>query len=129
MGKNTPSATQTWEETKKSLSAFRQALRKNDQQSLDELMALARKHIGEVSYAGGLYPIIFFIFAILVEMNKKIQKILDELVLIRKALNLISEPKHPPLKLLDLVTKPLPVTVEDIQQMPDADYIDYEEPA
>jgi hypothetical protein len=75
MGRTILSATQTWVEEEKALTRFVRALRKSDQLLAKELIALARQHIAEASYASNLYPMDIYLVSMLLELHKKIRKL------------------------------------------------------
>ena len=54
MGRTIPSITLAFLEEQDSLKRFRRALRKHDQQALDDLLVSARQHIAASGYAA--YP-------------------------------------------------------------------------
>ncbi|GAP41724.1 hypothetical protein [Flexilinea flocculi] len=74
MGRTIRSATQTWIEEEKALSRFTRALRKDDQQLLQELTNLSRLHIAEASYASNLYPMDIYLISMLLETYKKLRR-------------------------------------------------------
>ena len=73
MGRTILSATQTWVEEEKALSRFVRALRKSDQELIDELIALSHSHVAEASYASNLYPMDIYLVSMLLELYKKLK--------------------------------------------------------
>lgn len=74
MGRTILSATQTWVEEEKALLRFVRALRKGDQDLIQELLALSRRHIAESSYASNLYPMEIYLVAMLLETFRKVKQ-------------------------------------------------------
>lgn len=79
MGRTILSATQTWVEEEKALRRFVRALRKSDQELIQELLALSRRHIAEASYASNLYPMDIYLVSMLLEMYRKVRHMEDQL--------------------------------------------------
>ncbi|WP_293444185.1 hypothetical protein [Persephonella sp.] len=79
MGKTVPSATQLVKLKQKELSEFRKALRKEDRQILDRLFSYAKKHSQAIGNAPSVYPMEIILFGILIEIEKQIQRIKDEI--------------------------------------------------
>lgn len=79
MGRTILSATQTWVEEDKALRRFVRALRKGDQELLQDLLALSRRHIAEASYASNLYPMDIYLVSMLLEMYRKVKRLEQQL--------------------------------------------------
>ncbi len=79
MGRTILSATQTWVEEEKALRRFVRALRKSDQELIQELLALSRRHIAEASYASNLYPMDIYLVSMLLEMYRKVRHLEEQL--------------------------------------------------
>ncbi len=79
MGRTILSATQTWVEEEKALRRFVRALRKGDQDLIQELLALSRRHIAEASYASNLYPMDIYLVAMLLETFRKVKQLEHQL--------------------------------------------------
>ncbi|MBP9676705.1 MAG: hypothetical protein KBD67_08205 [Anaerolineaceae bacterium] len=79
MGRTILSATQTWVEEDKALRRFARALRKDDQELLQDLLALSRRHIAEASYASNLYPMDIYLVSMLLEMYRKVRRLEQQL--------------------------------------------------
>ena len=79
MGRTILSATQTWVEEEKALRRFVRALRKGDQDLIQELLALSRRHIAEASYASNLYPMDIYLVAMLLETFRKVRQLEHQL--------------------------------------------------
>lgn len=75
MGRTILSATQTWVEEDKALRRFVRALRKGDQDLIQELLALSRRHIAEASYASNLYPMDIYLVSMLLETFRKVKRL------------------------------------------------------
>jgi len=72
MGRTIPSITLAFLEEQDSLKRFRRALRKRDQQALDDLLTLARQHIAASGYAAYPLPLETFLLAMLLEEHKEL---------------------------------------------------------
>ncbi len=79
MGRTILSATQTWVEEDKALRRFVRALRKSDQELIQDLLALSRRHIAEASYASNLYPMDIYLVSMLLEMYRKVRRLEQQL--------------------------------------------------
>ncbi len=79
MGRTILSATQTGVEEDKALRRFARALRKDDQELLQDLLALSRRHIAEASYASNLYPMDIYLVSMLLEMYRKVRRLEQQL--------------------------------------------------
>lgn len=79
MGRTIESATQTWVEEEKALKRFVRALRKSDQDLIQELLALSHGHIAEASYASNLYPMDIYLLSMLLELFKKVRRLENRL--------------------------------------------------
>lgn len=75
MGRTILSATQTWVEEEKALARFVRALRRSDQELVEELIALSHTHIAEASYASNLYPMDIYLVSMLLELYKKVKQL------------------------------------------------------
>jgi hypothetical protein len=75
MGRTILSATQTWVEEDKALKWFIRALRKSDQDVIQELLALSRRHIAEASYASNLYPMDIYLVSMLLETFRRVNNL------------------------------------------------------
>jgi len=138
MGRTIRSATQTWDEEARSLARFLRALRKSDQQLLDELIALSHTHIAEASYASNLYPMDIYLVSMLLELYKKVKQL--ERKLEENGLLPVTEFSGPPrgiVSLLELVDQdeqhstqdaPDPAPADEEGDSP-AEYVDLQEGA
>lgn len=79
MGRTILSATQTWVEEDKALRRFVRALRKGDQDLIQELLALSRRHIAEASYASNLFPMDIYLVSMLLETFRKVKQLEHQL--------------------------------------------------
>ena len=75
MGRTVNSATQVWNIQEESLSKFRRALRRADQEALDQLCVKARQHLAAASYAAGVLPMEAFLLSMLLEQQKEINQL------------------------------------------------------
>ena len=56
---------------------FRRALRRGDQQALDDLFAAAQKHLAAAAYAAHALPLETFLIAMLLEEHKEVMRLRD----------------------------------------------------
>lgn len=75
MGRTIPSITLAFLEEQDSLKRFRRALRKADQQALDDLLAAARQHLAPAGYAAYPLPLETFLLAMLLEEHKEVMRL------------------------------------------------------
>ncbi len=83
MGRTLPSATQLFLQEQESFARFRRALRRGDQEALDDLFAAARQHVAAASYASHALPFEVFLLAMLLEEHKemlRLRRILEEML-------------------------------------------------
>lgn len=83
MGRTLPSITQTFLQEQEAFARFRRALRRSDQQALDDLFAAAQKHLAAAAYAAHALPLETFFIAMLLEEHKEVMRLRD---LIERAL-------------------------------------------
>lgn len=57
MGRTVPTVTQIFLEEQEALQRFRRALRRADQEALDDLLAAAHRRLAAVAYAGHPFPL------------------------------------------------------------------------
>ena len=82
MGRTTASITQAFLEEKAAFARFRRALRRQDQQVLDDLFASAKKHLAAAAYASHALPFETFLLAMLLEEHKEVlrlRRLMEEL--------------------------------------------------
>ena len=72
MGRTLPSITQSFLQEQEAFARFRRALRRTDQQALDDLFAAARKHLAAAAYASHALPFETFLLAMLLEEHKEV---------------------------------------------------------
>lgn len=72
MGRTLPSITQVFIQEQESFSRFRRALRRADQLALDNLFALARRHLAAAAVAAHILPFETFLLAMLLEEHKQV---------------------------------------------------------
>jgi hypothetical protein len=75
MGRTLPSITQVFLEEQEAVNRFRRALRRRDQQALDDLFVSAHKHLAAAAYASGVLPFETFLLAMLLEEHKEILRL------------------------------------------------------
>lgn len=75
MGRTLPSITQAFLQEQESFSRFRRALRRSDQQILDDLFAAAHQHLAAAAYAAHSLPLETFLLAMLMEEHKEIMRL------------------------------------------------------
>ncbi|WP_456383041.1 hypothetical protein [Persephonella sp.] len=78
MGKTIPTATQLVKLKQKELSQFRKALRKEDKEIFDRLFSYAKYHSQAIGNTPAVYPMEVVLIAILIEMEKEIQRLKNE---------------------------------------------------
>ncbi len=88
MGRTLPTISQAFQEEQSNFASFRRALRKTDQLVLDELFALARRHLAAAAYAANALPMETFLLAMLLEQQKEIHRLKDDLELLNRHLAL-----------------------------------------
>ncbi len=79
MGRTLPSAMQVFDEEAARWAKFRRALRREDQEILDELFLHARRHIAAMAYASSAVPMEAVLLAMLLEERKTVNRLLDRL--------------------------------------------------
>jgi hypothetical protein len=72
MGRTLPSITQAFLEEQAAFSRFRRALRRSDQQALDDLFASAHQHLAAAAHAAHPLPFETFLLAMLLEEHKRV---------------------------------------------------------
>ena len=75
MGRTLPPITQAFLEEEASFARFRRALRRSDQQALDDLFAAARQHLAAASYASHALPFEVFLLSMLLEEHKEVMRL------------------------------------------------------
>jgi hypothetical protein len=83
MGRTVSSITQTFLNERAAFARFRRALRKGDQQALDDLFASAQQHLSAASYASHALPFETFLLAMLLEEHKEIIRLRGEVARLR----------------------------------------------
>jgi hypothetical protein len=79
MGRTLPSITQTFLQEQESFMRFRRALRRSDQQVLDDLFAAAHQHLAAAAYASNVLPFEAFLLAMLLEEHKQVRALQEKL--------------------------------------------------
>jgi uncharacterized protein YydD (DUF2326 family) len=90
MGRTLPTITDAFNREQSSFKSFRRALRRSDQQTLDELFIAARQHLAAASYAADALPMETFLLAMLLEEHKDVQRLkirIEELQALIKTLD------------------------------------------
>ncbi len=75
MGRTLPSITQVFLQEQEAFARFRRALRRSDQQVLDDLFAAAHKHLAAAAYAAHALPFETFLLAMLLEEHKEVLRL------------------------------------------------------
>lgn len=75
MGRTLPSITQAFIQEQEAYNRFRRALRRADQQALDDLFSAARQHLAAAAYAANTLPFETFLMAMLLEEHKKVLRL------------------------------------------------------
>lgn len=75
MGRTLPSITNEFLHEQQSLAKFRRALRREDQDALDDLLAASRHHLAAAAYASHLLPFEIMLLAMLVEEHKQVVRL------------------------------------------------------
>jgi hypothetical protein len=78
MGRTLPSITQTFLQEQESFARFRRALRRSDQQVLDNLFAAAHQHLAAAAYASNALPFETFLLAMLLEEHKQVMMLMEK---------------------------------------------------
>ena len=87
MGRTLPTISQAFLEEQRSFAAFRRALRRSDQLVLDDLFALARKHLAAAAFAANALPMETFLLAMLIEEHKQNYQLRQEIEKIKQQLD------------------------------------------
>ncbi|MDA1329639.1 MAG: hypothetical protein DWG76_01755 [Chloroflexi bacterium] len=74
MGHTLPTITGHFDRFLTHLSAFRRALRRSDQLSLDTLLGEAKQHTPAASYAANVVPGVTFLLCLLLEKHKQMER-------------------------------------------------------
>jgi hypothetical protein len=72
MGRTLPSMTQAFLQEQESFARFRRALRRSDQQALDDLFTSAQQHLAAAAYASHALPFEILLLAMLLEEHKEV---------------------------------------------------------
>jgi hypothetical protein len=75
MGRTLPSITMAFLQEQDSFNRFRRALRRSDQQVLDDLFAAAHHHLAAAAYASHPLPFEVFLLAMLLEEHKEVRRL------------------------------------------------------
>lgn len=87
MGRTLPSITQAFLAEQQSLARYRRALRRADQEALDELLAGARHHLAAAAYASHLLPFEILLLSMLLEEHKQVRRLRQQVETLRAALH------------------------------------------
>lgn len=87
MGRTMPSITQAFIEEEQAFTRFRRALRRSDQQALDDLFASARQHLAAAAYASHALPMETFLLSMLLEQHKEVMRLRAEVEALRRQLD------------------------------------------
>ncbi len=75
MGRTLPSITQAFIQEQEAFVRFRRALRRSDQQALDDLFAAAHQHLAAAAYASHALPLETLLLAMLLEEHKEVMRL------------------------------------------------------
>lgn len=75
MGRTLPSITSLLFQEEEAFHNFRRALRRTDQQALDDLFAAARQHLAATAFAAHALPFEAFLLAMLLEEHKRVLRL------------------------------------------------------
>lgn len=75
MGRTLAPITQVFLQEEESFSRFRRALRRSDQEAMDDLFVAARKHLSAAAYASHALPFEVFLLAMLLEEHKEVMRL------------------------------------------------------
>jgi len=75
MGRTLPSITMAFLQEQESFARFRRALRRSDQQVLDNLFSAAHQHLAAAAYAAHSLPFETFLLAMLIEEHKEVLRL------------------------------------------------------
>ncbi|MFB6145501.1 MAG: hypothetical protein ABEJ99_03270 [Candidatus Nanohaloarchaea archaeon] len=78
MGRTNPTFRNYLEDFKGQWSEFRKALRKEDQEALDRIFVKADSHAHAASYMNSSNPVLPILFSILIEQEKEIQELCQQ---------------------------------------------------
>ncbi len=87
MGRTMPSITQAFVEEQEAFGRFRRALRRSDQQALDDLFASARQHLAAAAYASHALPMETFLLSMLLEQHKEVLRLRTQIEALRRQVN------------------------------------------
>jgi len=75
MGRTLPSMTQAFLQEQESFVRFRRALRRSDQQVLDDLFTAAQQHLAAAAYAAHALPFEVLLMAMMLEEHKEVLRL------------------------------------------------------
>lgn len=75
MGRTLPSIGQAFLQEQESFARFRRALRRSDQQALDDLFTSAQQHLAAAAYAAHALPFEIMLLAMLLEEHKEVMRL------------------------------------------------------
>lgn len=84
MGRTIPSITQVFLHEEEAFARFRRALRRRDQEALDDLFIAARQHLAAAAYAAHALPFEIFLLAMLLEEHKEVMRLRQKIEEIRQ---------------------------------------------
>lgn len=79
MGRTLPSIGQAFLQEQESFARFRRALRRSDQQALDDLFTSAQQHLAAAAYAAHALPFEILLLAMLLEEHKEVMRLRQRL--------------------------------------------------
>lgn len=86
MGRTLPSVSQAFLKEQEAFSRFRRALRRSDQQALDELFAAAHQHLAAAAYASHALPFEILLLAMLLEEHKEVMRLRQALAVFGRSI-------------------------------------------
>jgi hypothetical protein len=75
MGRTLPSIGQAFLQEQELFARFRRALRRSDQQALDDLFTSAQQHLAAAAYAAHALPFEILLLAMLLEEHKEVLRL------------------------------------------------------
>ena len=79
MGRTLPSITQAFLQEQEAFARFRRALRRSDQQALDDLFTSAHQHLAAAAYTAHALPFEVLLLAMLLEEHKEVLRLREML--------------------------------------------------
>ncbi len=80
MDPDLPSISPMFLQERETLARFRRALRRNDQQALDELFIASRQHLAAAAFAPNALPFEILLLAMLLEAHKEVRRLRQAII-------------------------------------------------